>query len=224
MLAHARIILNLNVEIWAKLVQSGQSRVIRVGAPDDYATSLLPRVLERFSSTNPNVEIAVICQPTGELVKLMQQSDLDLALITRLPEDLTSETLLRDPIVWVASHEHDPSARSPLPLALFQPGCTARAHALAACVELGRPYRIAYTCPNLSGLIPYIRSGAVAVMARCAVPPDLRILDESDGFPNLPSVDIALMQRSGQTEDPIVRQLAATFRDCIRRPATVFSV
>ena len=221
LLAHARNILNLNDEVWTKIGQSRHMRVVRVGAPDDYATSLLPRVLEKFSTTNPNIEIDVVCQPTGELVRLVQKSELDLALITRPPDDQTSETLLRDPIVWVASRDHNPAMQSPLSLALFQPGCTARAHALAACVQAGRAFRIAYTCPNLSGLLPYIRSGAVAVMARCAVPADLRILDESDGFPNLPSVDIALMQRPGHSSNPSVHQLAATFRDsfCSAEPA-----
>ena len=215
LLAHARTILCLNDEVWIRLGQSDRRRVIHVGAPDDYATSLLPNVLDRFSTANPNVEIAVVCQPTGELVRLVQRNELDLALITRPPDDQTSETLLRDPIVWVASRDHNPAIGSPLSLALFQPGCTARAHALAACVDAGRAFRIAYTCPNLSGLLPYIRSGAVAVMARCAVPADLRILDESDGFPNLPSADIALMQRSGQASDPFIHQLAAIFRDSI---------
>ena len=38
--------------------------------PDDYADRFLPEVLARFSRSNPRVEVAVICEPSTELLKV----------------------------------------------------------------------------------------------------------------------------------------------------------
>jgi DNA-binding transcriptional LysR family regulator len=81
----------------------------------------------------------------------------------------------------------------PLPLALSHREAVDRRAALRALREVGRSYRIAYESGSSAGLIAVVRSGlAVAVLAHCSVPKDLRILTARDGLPSLPSVDIVL--------------------------------
>jgi DNA-binding transcriptional LysR family regulator len=70
-----------------------------------------------------------------------------------------------------------------------------------------RSYRVAYESGSSAGLIAVVRSGlAIAVLALCSVPKDLRILTEADGLPSLPSVDLVLAL--GRAISPPARRLA----------------
>lgn len=205
LLSHARLILELNDDIWSLMNGSKQADIIRIGAPDDYVETLLPKVLDQFSAPNPKTQIDIVCEPSENLPKRIQANNIDLAVVTGQPGDRLSETLRREPFVWVTSPHHRLSKSAPLCLALFQPGCMARSIALQACKESSFRYRITYCSPSMAGPLPFVRSeGAIAVLARSAVPPDLRILGEEDGFPTLPSIDIALMQGAARQNNKSV--------------------
>jgi DNA-binding transcriptional LysR family regulator len=52
--------------------------------PDDYASSLLPPVLRKFSATYPKVEIQVTGLPSHALAPLVSENKVDLACMTRV--------------------------------------------------------------------------------------------------------------------------------------------
>jgi DNA-binding transcriptional LysR family regulator len=202
LLAHARVILQLNDSLWQSMARTNGPGLVRLGAPDDYVYTLLPNILERYARKFPRVQIEVTCEPSESLSELIGRNELDLAVVTRRPNDEVSRTIRLEPIVWASARGRRFSKSEPLPLAMFQPGCVARSKTIEACARVGRDYRIAYSSPSIAGVLSPVRAGiAIAAVARCSVPDDLEILSTDDNLPEVNGIDIALM-RGGVSEHP----------------------
>ena len=217
LLAHARVILKLSDTMMQSMIPVNAPGVIRLGSPDDYVYTLLPDILDRYAQSFPDVRVEVTCQPSEELAGLIAHDKLDLALVTRRADDKESETVRREPIVWVAAAGRTFAASEPLPLAMFQPGCVARAKTIEACTMAGRDYRIAYSSPSIAGLLSPVRAGrAVAAIARCSVPDDLQIIEASSSLPAINAIEIALMRGKSPKHPDFVHRLASDIQTSLR--------
>lgn len=193
-LVHARRLLKLSDELWSKMTRPEEVGTVRLGLPDDYAAFLLPPVLAQFASEHPLVSVEVVCEPSTSLNRLLASNRIDLAIVTRL-FDQPVEVLKRVPMVWVASPSHMPWEEYPLPVALFEQGCAARATVVKALAEQERAYRCTYSSASLFGLAAVVQAGlAVAGVALCSVPPGLQIIGEEQGLPSLGELEIALLR------------------------------
>lgn len=206
LLVYARRLLKLSDEAWASITRPEEAGSVRLGVPDDYAAFLLPPVLSRFAATHPLVTVELICEQSTSLVKTFADGRLDLAIITRAPEQLI-EVLQRERLVWVASPNHVAWEIEPLPVALFEPGCVARKSVLQVLGAADRSFRCTYSSASLLGLIAVVQAGlAVAGLAQRSVPPSLRIIGENEGLPPLPDMEIGIL-RNPQTVNPAVERL-----------------
>jgi DNA-binding transcriptional LysR family regulator len=209
LLSHARQIIQLNGSLWNSLAAANRPGLIRLGAPDDYVYTLLPDILERYAKVFPHIQVDVTCEPSEGLSELIGKDKLDLAMVTRRPNDASSKTIRKEPVVWVAAKGKRFIDADELPLAMFQPGCVARAKTMEACARAGRRYRIAYSSPSIAGVLSPIRAGlAIGAIARCSVPEDLEILPSSDRLPAIDGIDIALMHGQATTYPDYVQRLA----------------
>jgi len=192
---YARRILNLHDEALAAVSEPEVTGPVRIGTPDDYAAGFLPQVLSDFAETHPNVEVELRCEISAKIHGAFEKGEVDVALLTSGPWLKGGEIIRREPVVWATSIRHIVHEREPLPLAVFEPGCLFRKSALAAIDKTKRPYRIAYSSESHAGLVTMALAGlAVTAMARSSVPAGLRELSPDEGFPVLPSVDIALLR------------------------------
>src|ERR1051325_11166778 len=82
LLDYARRLVKLNVETVGAFSAAALSGRVRLGVPDDYADRYLPEIMARFSRAYPGVELTVLCEPSIELVELIDGNELDLAIIT----------------------------------------------------------------------------------------------------------------------------------------------
>src|SRR5512132_4245116 len=82
LLDYARRIVKLNMEAVAAFSEAELTGRVRLGVPDDYADRYLPEIMARFSRAYPGVELTVFCQPSVELVELIDANELDLAIVT----------------------------------------------------------------------------------------------------------------------------------------------
>jgi DNA-binding transcriptional LysR family regulator len=82
LLDYARRIVKLNVEALAAFDDAELTGRVRLGLPDDYADRYLPEIMARFSRAYPGVELTVMCEPSVELVDLIDSNELDLAIVT----------------------------------------------------------------------------------------------------------------------------------------------
>lgn len=198
LLAPAHALLRLNDEIVAGLGEGEVEGEVRFGAPEDIATTFLPRILGDFARSHPKVSLAVTCDYTANLLDQLSKGALDLALIKREPmgPDL-GVRVWREPLVWVAA---DPEiARvAVLPLIAAPAPDIYRKRALAALTEQGIAYRIAYTSPSLAGQHAALRAGlGVGVLSATMTPKDLVTLSTDSGLPDLHETEIALMRARG---------------------------
>jgi DNA-binding transcriptional LysR family regulator len=195
LLDYARRIVRLNTECIASFNENELVGRVRLGLPDDYADRYLPEILARFSRSNPRAEVAVVCEPSPNLIACVQNGDLDLAIITHLDRRGPSEIVRVEQLLWVTSARHAVHEQSPVPLALGRPTCDWRHSATGALESTGRPFRILYVSWNSTAVGAAVVAGlAVSVLPESAIRPGMRILGPADGFPALPSCKIGLIR------------------------------
>jgi DNA-binding transcriptional LysR family regulator len=208
LLDYARRILKLNDEAVASFREGQLKGSVKIGVPDDYAERYLPKILARFTASHPGIEVAVVCEPTPDLVEHLTSCAIDLAIITHSKKRDVGEIIREEKLLWVASQRHAIQEESPLPLALGRDTCDWRRAAVAGLEARGRAYRILYTSWNSSAVGAVVMAGlAVGVLPETAIRPGMRILGEAEGFPPLPTVKIALL-RNPNSQGHVVTALA----------------
>lgn len=205
LLGYARRILNLHGEVLSTLREPHMVGAVRIGTPDDYVMRFLPGILSRFAQSHPLVQVEVHCESSAQL---LQRQDLDLSIVTRMPGNEIGQLLRQERFVWAEAQGFNPHEQSPMPLAMFNSGCFCRAWACNALDTQQRPYRVAYTSPSLSAIMAVVGAGlAVTAQLRSLITPDLRILGNHEGLPELPNCSIVLL-RNPRSQSPVSEALA----------------
>src|SRR5262249_20014380 len=151
--------------------------------------------MARFARGYPAVELTVSCQSSVELIKLIDENELDLAIVTNCDIKRPVEVFRRERLLWGTSNRHSTHLEERLPLALSRPGCTFRKSATEALESLGRPYHVLYTSANAGAVAAAVLSGlAVSAFPESALRPGMRVLTPAEGFPELPSCSVGLIR------------------------------
>lgn len=181
---------------------------VRIGIPDEYGLSVLPRVLADFATRNPAVEVSVQCGFSVEFPKMVEQGVLDLAVFADARNETDSEELAVEPTAWVASRAYQDRRDEPVPLALFDRACYWRDMAIEALEKSRRPHRIVVTSESVAGIKAAIVSGlAIGVLARSTIDDSMQILGKKDGFPALPKSNLRLLR--GKHDSPAIHAMGA---------------
>lgn len=206
LLLHARRLLRLSDEALASLSRPEASGLLRLGVPEDYAAYLMLPVLARFAQEHPLVDIELTFEPTTGLLERIGAGLLDLALVTRYPQQPFA-VVRRERFVWAAKPETEIWLRNPLPVAVFEAGDIARRYALEALQEAERPYLVVSSSRSLHGLMAVAQAGlAVVGLVESCVPPGLVRLGAAEGMPPLPMFDLSLVTPPGEPSR-IVKEL-----------------
>lgn len=221
MLVHARQMLELNDRLVASLGEPALAGTVRLGTPEDFATTHLPQVLARFAQAYPAVQLEVTCDLTLNLMDRFRQGDFELVLVKREPERSTGAKgrgvrVWREPLVWVAADKLVLPRNGPLPLVVSPPPCVYRKRATDSLSRARRPWRVAYSCASLAGQHAAVRAGlGVTVLPKDMVPPGLAAIERRSALPDLHDTEIALLHARGlsapanRLHDHIVRSLEA---------------
>ena len=145
--------------------------------------------------------------------------ELDFSLVNIVNDDMAYEIMTTEPLVWVTSSNHLTHETEPLSLAI-ESNCLWGRWVQKALDRDQRQYRVGYSTFNIAGIVAIIEAGlAVSVMSRSSVPSQLRILQESDGFPELPHTRIGLVLSTGELS-PAAQRMA----DSVRQSLTAKSI
>lgn len=215
LLGQARQMLELNDRLVASLDEPALAGTVRLGTPEDFATTHLPQVLARFSQTYPSIQLEVTCDLTLTLLRRFREGEFDLVLVKREPERSDRGVRVwREPLVWVASEKLAVPEKGPLPLVVSPPPCVYRKRATDSLGRLKRPWRIAYSCASLAGQHAAVKAGlGVTVLPKDMVPAGLAAIERRSGLPDLHDTEIALLAARGlsaparRLHDHIVRSL-----------------
>lgn len=215
LLPHARQMLALNDRLVASIAEPALAGTVRLGTPEDFATTHLPQVLARFAQTHPAVQLEVTCDLTLILMGRFRQGDFDLVLVKREPENSDRGVRVwREPLVWVAAGQLALPVDGPLPLVVSPPPCVYRKRATVSLNRAHRRWRVAYSCASLAGQHAAVKAGlGVTVLPKDMVPAGLAAVERRSLLPDLHDAEIALLAARGlsaparRLHDHIVRSL-----------------
>lgn len=208
LLGYARRLLSISAEAEAALRQPAAPKTVRLGVPEDFAGRRLIDLLSGFSKASPHLRLDTVSGWSFELRRLLDNGEIDLALIKREPGDAPCLGRWEEKLAWVAGPSGALDA-DPVPLAMFPQGCIYRQRATRAIEATGRMWRIAYTSQGLIGVQAAVASGlGISLLPVDAVLPEHRLLSAADGFAEQPPSELALIATSQRLEAP-ARELAA---------------
>jgi DNA-binding transcriptional LysR family regulator len=212
---HARRILRAYREALSAFAGENLEGEVSIGLPDDFASSFLPAILQRFGRLYPGVHLNLVCEPSKRLVSEIKNGSIDVALVTEGEAAVTGMVVHREKLIWAASAQHEIYDHDPVPLAIFHTGDVFRRYAIEQLQALGRRARIQVTSPSYAGIRAAVDAGiAVAVLFRSNMRPHWRILGIQEGYPELPELGIVLERGREKSEivDRLVEHIVASFR------------
>lgn len=221
LLREARELLRQHDGLIARLTGQGLSGRVRFGMPEGYAPQLVEQVLPDFLASHPNVLLEAVTAPSGELARRLERGELSLAVALDRPHRLTGgEALWKTAPVWAAARDFtiDPSA--PLPLALHPLDCPFRSLGVEALEARGRAWYAVFTSTSIHALEKAVAVGlAVSILDRQRLLPSMRVLDESDGLPELSESQACLYfsRRIDAASWPAIQALADMLRERLAR-------
>ncbi len=213
LLSYARRLLTISAEAAEALRQPPAPKTVRLGVPEDFAGRRLIDLLSGFARSSPGIRLDTISGWSTGLRRVLDNGDIDLALIKREAGDGPCIASWEERLVWVCAGQ-DALVEEPIPLAVFPPGCIYRERAIRALEAAGKQWRIAYASQGLMGVQAAVASGlGVSVLPVNALLSDHHIL-QAEGFPEQPCSELALvsgtrrLHRAAQTvADFLVEQV-----------------
>lgn len=197
LLVYANRILATNDEALSHIQRPEAAGLVRIGAPDDYATFLLPPILSAIGKAYPRLQFEVACDNASDLLPRLDEGALDVVVATHPATAVAGEIARYEPLCWVAAPGYRDDPDAPLSLVLFPAGCVCRDIALDALRRINRSWRVAYSTRSV-GLMEkaILESSGVSVMEASTIPAHLEIINEREGFPPLPHVVISVHRSS----------------------------
>lgn len=189
LLEHGRRVLALNKDIVTRFMSPDIAGVVRLGATDDVAERVLPDLLRRFSQIQCCVTVDVVVDSSSLLEKRVRRDDLDLVLVTcnpyePLPGDV--ELIYREKLAWAGAKNGVACEQTPLPVSVWEEGCSWRNAGLTSLEKSDKDYRIAFMSAHISGQ----RAAILADLAIAPIPLSCCVngiveLTEKQGLPGL---------------------------------------
>lgn len=191
---------------------------LAVGATPSLVTNVLPPVLVRFHQLYPGVSLQLHEAGSGDLVALLGQGRLDLALVI-LPVPhawVRTVTLFDEELVLAVPRTHPLAERERirvadldrLPLVMFRDGYDLREATLAACREAGVRPTLALEGGEMDGVLALAAAGlGAAVVPAGVVGEDARLRAVRFDAPGLRRT-VGLATRADRTPSRATRVLA----------------
>lgn len=188
-----------------------------LGAPPTVSTHRLPARLTQFRTLYPGLDVALREAGTESLLKLVEDGQLDLAIVTadRLPAAVERLPYLEEDYVLAVSALHPLSRKKDVRLAdlanepfiLFPAGYKLREVTLAACKRAGFEPKIALDGGAMQSALEFVAAGLGVALV-----PELALTNASN-IRRLPIADqnlrrrLALVWRKGHYLNPAARAL-----------------
>lgn len=208
LVSFARRLLALNDEAVLAVRGEGLRGKVCLGVPQDFADSWLPRTLALFTAAHPKMQLAIVVAQSDQLLHMLRNGGLDLALSFGDDGGLPSHALGMLPVYWYARSRWERRDDEPLPLLLLDPPCRFRQQAIKALDNAGLNWRIALSGSSMSALWAAAKAG-LGLVARTAVhvPDGVTCVDGKFDLPELDAVPLHLV-RASPRDDSVIDHLA----------------
>ena len=225
----ARLVLSDLDQIKAVARRSGNPADgnLRLGLFPTLAPYLLPHVIPAMRIRYPNLSLQLAEEKTDNILKMLQQGELDAALLA-LPvsaEGMEIEILFREPFVLALPGTHILGQKSEISLEdlngkellLLDEGHCLREHALDVCALAGAHERVDFHATSMETLRQMVAADVgITLMPILSVKPPIaetgNLLIRKFKQP-APSRTIALVWRKSSALSAFLRELAICFKD-----------
>jgi len=207
-LDYSRRILSLNDELQHRLVQSQLSGTVRLGIPNEFAMSHLPRILAGFTKRYPDVRLEVVSELSNDLLMEQKAQHLDLVIAFNVRDQTKQAVAWTEELVWVLSNDARFDDLHSLPLVVAPQGCVYRDRMLSSLDREHADWQIVYTGTSYGGIRAAVMAGlGVTALAKSTVPAGLQMIRQSNTLPKLKNARVSLHYLSDNPNE-VVRRLA----------------
>lgn len=206
LLNYARRILDLNEEAMSKLSVIETEGSVRIGVLEEVALGPLVDVLTKFGRFASRVNLEVHVNTSWELTEMIDRDDICLAVANRMYSSGPVIPLWNERYVWVMNPDYPLLDEDPLPIVMdpmSQP-CPLRDAALGGLDDRRRRWNLVFGSVSVAALKAAINAGlGVGMLVESEVGPNMRVLGEADGFPEIPPAEIGLLRSPGATSEAV---------------------
>jgi DNA-binding transcriptional LysR family regulator len=205
-LGYARRMLALNDELLDTVRGAALAGEVKLGFSQDFAETILPQALRRFTRHYPLVQIEARVDGNAALADAVENGQLDLALTVGHAHRATARRLGELPLAWIAGEEFSRRKDQVLPVVALGPQCVFRLQMIEALDRAGMKWRVAAVSPSLTGLWATAIAGlGVTVRSSVGLPQGLVAQAELFELPRLGSLPITLHRTGGEKSDAVER-------------------
>ena len=158
LLSYARRILALYKEAEHRLGRDSGG-LIRIGAPEYFDLHTLSSLLGQFSARYPAVRLQVELGIGPDISALLDEGELDLAIVSNEIREGDGVSLCRERRVWAAGRAMRLDPDEPAPLALYPPFCRWRQLALEQLDRAGRAWTLVIQSAGTAGILAALEAG-----------------------------------------------------------------
>ncbi len=101
--SHAEQLVALHNSALKQVKRYGDKQPLRLGCPEDYNDTILPKVIRLLQQAEPTCSIQVFSLPSITLREWLDDGRLDAAIVTRAPDSEEGYWLTHDVGVWISS-------------------------------------------------------------------------------------------------------------------------
>ncbi len=200
---------------------------LRLGLFPTLAPYLLPHVIPTIRKQYPNLRLQLAEEKTDDILKMLQQGELDAALLA-LPindDGLDMEILFEEPFVLALPGEHPLEEKSRITLKdlngsellLLDEGHCLREHALEVCALAGAHERVDFHATSMETLRQMVAANVgITLMPLLSVKPPIaqtsNLITRRFASP-APSRTIAMVWRNSSALADFLHELAACFKN-----------
>jgi DNA-binding transcriptional LysR family regulator len=188
---------------------------VRLGLPEDFASSRLAAALGSFVRRNPEVDLVIRTGLSGDLFRELDENKHDLVFAKRLSGSQRGYVVKSEPLHWCGSASTPLSGdQTILPLAIHPEPSITRSRIFEALKSVNRSYRVAVVSSSVMVIQAAVMAGlGVSAFTGYAMPEGIVPLDGD--LPDLGVLDYVIDRQTSisQAAQALERVLADAAKD-----------
>jgi DNA-binding transcriptional LysR family regulator len=216
LLGYARKILRFNDEACTSLLFGSLQGTLTVGASDETVGTLLPFLLNRIGSFYPRLTLEIKILNHPDIVDMLNNGTIDLALTTRQTTGFEMLTLRTSPTLWYCAADYILPQSESVPLVLLDAPDPFREDIIAVLNAARVPWHISHAATSLAGVKAAVKAGlGVTAQPVEMMSPEFRVPGRSEGLPVLPDTSYMLNfnpQKVSELTQAVLQSLSAEYQ------------
>jgi DNA-binding transcriptional LysR family regulator len=211
---YANRILELMDEAMTSVCGPPLNGTVRLGLPEDFASSRLTAALASFVQRNPDVDLEIRTGLSGDLFREIDEDKHDLVFAKRLVGSQRGYLVKREPLFWcVGATSSLRGSESVLPLAVHPAPSVTRERMFEVLKSIGRPYRVTMVSSSIMVIQAAVMAGlGISAFTGYAIPEGLVRIE--DDLPELGMLDYVIDRQ--RTLSPAAQALEAVLVDAAK--------